>query len=226
MKKSRAVVKSDNTDKIMHWLNGTVSEQPTDTQQDGQIEITTELLYKLVCRNYPGLNLPDVKLFQSSLKSEVLSFRAFQLRYIGDSMVSCEFNIGIDPTYACHITGFYVMVNDGNVISKQFNENFKYSVLLELAEEQSDIGQPEEQLEEQLDNEQSNNEQSDSGQSKDENFEYVYSLKNGNMVSVDEVDDIVYKLEALRCLLKYQSITEEEFYIRCDNLIRSYNMLF
>ena len=221
MKKSRAVVKSDNTDKIMHWLNRTVSEQPTDTQQDGQIEITTELLYKLVCRNYPGLNLPDVKLFQSSLKSEVLSFRAFQLRYIGDSMVSCEFNIGIDPTYACHITGFYVTVNDGNVISKQFNENFKYSVLLELAEEQSDIGQSEEQSDSGQSEEQSN-----SGQSEDENFEYIYSLKNGNMVSVDEVDDIVYKLEALRCLLKYQSITEEEFYIRCDNLIRSYNMPF
>ena len=156
----------------MNFLSGTVSEQPTDTQQNGQIEITTELLYKLVCRNYPGLNLPDVKLFQSSLKSEVLSFRAFQLRYIGDSMVSCEFNIGIDPTYACHITGFYVTVNDGNVISKQFNENFKYSVLLELAEEQSDSGQSEEQSdngqsEEQSDSEQSE-EQSDSGQSEEQ----------------------------------------------------------
>ena len=195
MKKSRAVVKSDNTDKIMHWLNRTVSEQPTDTQQDGQIEITTELLYKLVCRNYPGLNLPDVKLFQSSLKSEVLSFRAFQLRYIGDSMVSCEFNIGIDPTYACHITGFYVTVNDGNVISKQFNENFKYSVLLELAEEQSDIGQSEEQS----DNGQSE-EQSDSGQSKEQsdNGQSEEQSDNGHFDDRQPEEDYIEQIKSLR----------------------------
>ena len=175
MKKSRAVVKSDNTDKIMNFLNGTVSEQRTDTQQSKIF--TKRSMYDFIKSFYPVIVLPDIDCLyfidSDPLRvSETLGYIHFELFGCG-----VYFSVSLSKEKKCLVTGVFrpysgvVFYQKVDPVYFDFTEIYSFFEEEQL-ERQSDSGQSEEQSDSGQSEEQSDSgpseEQSDSGQSEEQ----------------------------------------------------------
>lgn len=175
MKKSRAVVKSDNTDKMM-------------SKRLKMFQVSKEKLYELVKKQFPDVKLPSVDKmdfhyqepfhYEDSTEEE----RSFEflnddvendqylLEYLNDNIVDythLKFGIFLLSKRKCYLTGFSVYSTD----FRRFSCYLDYVECLEFfttesekqsCSEQSENGQPEEQSEKQ--SEEQSEEQSDNGQ--------------------------------------------------------------